>query len=180
VLCTTSTEKVDRVTIATVRAKQSRAGVLRSSTPLVGSRARVRQLLKPPTAVHSRSRFLDTTRPRSGGAMRQLFLSVSISPPSFSPTLDSARSCAQLRHLPSLMWRPNRSSLRGEDGRNRLLDGKFVRQTPGKPIFDTKWDGIGLRRAPKLKTWWPGTELNHRRQPFQIGVNQYLHRLNRS
>ena len=27
--------------------------------------------------------------------------------------------------------------------------------------------------------WWPGTELNRRRQPFQ-GVNKYLQRLNRS
>jgi hypothetical protein len=28
--------------------------------------------------------------------------------------------------------------------------------------------------------WWPGRELNPRRQPFQTGVNQYLQRLNRS
>jgi hypothetical protein len=24
----------------------------------------------------------------------------------------------------------------------------------------------GLRISSKLKTWWPGTELNRRRQPF--------------
>jgi hypothetical protein len=39
----------------------------------------------------------------------------------------------------------------------------------------------GLTISPKsLKTWWPGTELNRRRQPFQTGVNKYLQRLNRS
>jgi hypothetical protein len=31
-----------------------------------------------------------------------------------------------------------------------------------------------------LKTWWPGTELNRRRQPFQTGVNEDLQQLNRS
>jgi hypothetical protein len=39
----------------------------------------------------------------------------------------------------------------------------------------------GLRISPNsLKTWWPGTELNRRRQPFQSGVNKYLQQLNRS
>jgi hypothetical protein len=31
-----------------------------------------------------------------------------------------------------------------------------------------------------FEMWWPGTELNRRRQPFQTGVNEYLQRLNMS
>ena len=32
----------------------------------------------------------------------------------------------------------------------------------------TEWNRFGCGRVGKcLKTWWPGTELNRRRQPFQ-------------
>jgi len=32
-------------------------------------------------------------------------------------------------------------------------------------------------RAKSLKRWWPGTELNRRRQPFQSLANKYFQRL---
>jgi hypothetical protein len=41
--------------------------------------------------------------------------------------------------------------------------------------FGANWSQRQVgRRAKSLKTWWPGTELNHRRQPFQGFSLSYL------
>ena len=52
-----------------------------------------------------------------------------------------------------------------------LLAGtELVRQIPAaaRRIFGTFWNVTEILKAAKwLKTWWPGTELNRRRQPFQ-------------
>ena len=50
----------------------------------------------------------------------------------------------------------------------------------GRRVSPTRCRVRHLKHKTDLKTWWPGTELKRRRQPFQTGVNQYLQRLNRS
>jgi hypothetical protein len=45
--------------------------------------------------------------------------------------------------------------------------------------FGTQWNRSALRRASNcLRTWWPGTELNRRRQPFQGCLPSRLSRCN--
>jgi hypothetical protein len=37
-----------------------------------------------------------------------------------------------------------------------------------KPNLVTEWDENGATGNAKFEIWWPGTELNRRRQPFQF------------
>ena len=48
-------------------------------------------------------------------------------------------------------------------------------------IADRGRTGRARRNPAKFfRMWWPGTELNRRRQPFQSGVDECLEQLNRS
>jgi len=52
----------------------------------------------------------------------------------------------------------------------REIDNTWPGDKSGKPEFviGTKWNKLGVDDGCNLlKTWWPGTESNRRRQPFQ-------------
>jgi hypothetical protein len=55
-------------------------------------------------------------------------------------------------------------------GTNGAHDGSRSdgQRDPDEPKIGTKWNQFGDRMAGKLlKGWWPGTDLNRRRRPFQ-------------
>jgi hypothetical protein len=59
-----------------------------------------------------------------------------------------------------------------------LNEIKLWRPSP-RALFRPTIEGLfavdaGLRISPNLKKWWPGTELNRRRQPFQFYVKLSL------
>ena len=76
------------------------------------------------------------------------------------------------------------------------MEGSALRQLAWRQVNDGQEDeGLGVRPpswiathgeghsvvrkvyqivANLLKTWWPRTELNRRRQPFQSAVNKYF------
>jgi hypothetical protein len=49
----------------------------------------------------------------------------------------------------------------------------------GKPKVSPRRTGVGGLWFSLVKSWWPGTELNRRRQPFQFKDEHYLQQLTR-
>jgi hypothetical protein len=122
------------------------------------------------------------------GAVGVLIELYGLTPPPFAGCGDTNIGCCPLHHsLPA--FRMNQGGAGRSDSTAPVLgcdEGLRLQTYPDTPVhptgesrwatsFGMNWNETGFWEACKLlKTWWPGTESNHRRQPFQGHGRQLL------